>query len=91
MNGFFEDLEDGLEPREADYALWTDHGEREDGLRQLVVSEVTFWAIERPDLGTLMEWLSDESGCEATDGCRVEPAGTCPHGYHSWLLVLGLI
>lgn len=25
------------------------------------------------------------------DGCRVEPDGYCPHGYHSPLLVLGYI
>jgi len=46
--------------------------------------------IQAPDLETLMEWM-EESGCEATDGCWVEPDGTCPHGKHSWLIVLGLI
>ena len=43
-----------------------------------------------PDLETLEEWVSD-GGCEATDGCWVEPDGTCEHGKRSWLLVLGLI
>lgn len=28
---------------------------------------------------------------EAEDGCRVETDGRCPHGYSSWLLVLGWI
>jgi hypothetical protein len=28
---------------------------------------------------------------EATDGCIVEPDGTCEHGCKSWLLVLGYI
>jgi hypothetical protein len=44
----------------------------------------------RPDLETLMEWEA-EGGCEATDGCWVEPDGACPHGHRSWLLELGLI
>ena len=25
------------------------------------------------------------------DDCLVEPDGTCPHGYPSWLIILGLI
>jgi hypothetical protein len=45
---------------------------------------------ERPSLEQLREWMS-EGGCEAQDGCWVEPDGTCPHGIQSWLLVLGLI
>lgn len=45
---------------------------------------------ERPDLETLEEWHSD-SGCEATDGCWVEPDGICEHGHPSWLLRLGMI
>ena len=28
---------------------------------------------------------------KATDGCKVEPDGVCPHGCQSWLLVVGLI
>ncbi len=43
-----------------------------------------------PGLETLMQWES-EDGCEATDGCWVEPDGICSHGCKSWLLVLGLI
>jgi hypothetical protein len=39
---------------------------------------------DRPDRETLQEWMS-EGGCEATDGCRVEPDGTCEHGKPSWL------
>ena len=27
----------------------------------------------------------------ATDGCKVEPDGVCPHGHVSWLLWLGYI
>jgi hypothetical protein len=32
-----------------------------------------------------------EGGCEALDGCWVEPDGTCEHGEPSWLLRLGYI
>ena len=46
--------------------------------------------METPSQKRLMEWL-DEGGAEATDGCWVEPDGTCPHGKKSWLLVLGMI
>ena len=45
---------------------------------------------DRPDIETLMEW-HEEGGCEATDGCWVEPDGTCEHGCKSWLLELGMI
>ena len=36
------------------------------------------------------EWVMDDV-CEATDGCTVEPDGTCPHGHVSWLIYLGLM
>jgi len=45
---------------------------------------------KRPSIQTLSRW-SDDGVAEATDGCRVEPDGTCEHGSKSWLLVLGLI
>ena len=45
----------------------------------------------QPGLKTMMRWLNDEGACRATDGCRVEPDGTCEHGCKSWLLVAGLI
>lgn len=44
-----------------------------------------------PDFETLEIWMIEDSGCEATDGCWVEPDGMCPHGHPSWFLVLGLI
>ena len=43
-----------------------------------------------PALSTLIRWLEDGE-CEATDGCIVEPDGTCPHGKKSWLIELGII
>lgn len=43
-----------------------------------------------PDIETMYEWLAD-GVAEATDGCRVEPDGVCPHGCNSWIVELGLI
>lgn len=43
-----------------------------------------------PSIAQLKEWQS-RGGCEATDGCWVEPDGECEHGRPSWLLELGLI
>ena len=42
-----------------------------------------------PESDQIEEWVLD-SVCDATDGCQVEPDGICPHGYKSWLLILGL-
>jgi hypothetical protein len=49
----------------------------------------TDWLPE-PSLEELMQW-ENKGGCEATDGCWVEPDGRCHHGHDSWLIVLGLI
>ena len=46
--------------------------------------------VRRPSMAVIKEWM-ESSGAEATDGCWVEPDGTCPHGCQSWLIVLGLI
>lgn len=46
--------------------------------------------LAKPSIGQIMEWES-EGFCEATDGCRVEPDGTCEHGHKSWMLELGYI
>ena len=46
--------------------------------------------VPEPEVEDLVEWES-EGGCEATDGCYVEPDGVCEHGYPSWLLWMGLI
>lgn len=45
---------------------------------------------ERPTLEEFEEWM-EECGCEATDGCWVEPDGTCEHGHPSWLLYFNMI
>lgn len=46
--------------------------------------------VPPPSDDDIEEWLMDTIA-EATDGCEVEPDGTCPHGHPSWLLVYGLI
>lgn len=46
--------------------------------------------IPQPSLEELIDWES-RGYCEAEDGCRVEPDGTCEHGYQSWLVLLGYI
>ena len=43
-----------------------------------------------PSLEVMEKWVST-GVARATDGCRVEPDGICPHGKESWLLVAGLI
>lgn len=45
---------------------------------------------QAPDYATLIEWF-EEGGCEATDGCWVEPDGHCEHGCPSWLLALHMV
>ena len=41
-----------------------------------------------PGIATMEKWMND-GVAKATDGCRVEPDGVCPHGHQSWLLRLG--
>ena len=62
-----------------------------DGLRAKYPG-MTFTRVGRPwpSQKTLERWVSD-SIVPATDGCRVEPDGVCPHGQPSWLMALGLI
>ena len=48
------------------------------------------YQTDEPDIDTLTEWDA-EGVAEATDGCDVEPDGTCEHGCPSWFVVLGLI
>jgi len=46
--------------------------------------------MRAPGAKQLERWAEDGIA-KATDGCMVEPDGTCPHGNPSWLLKLGLI
>lgn len=45
---------------------------------------------EEPSIDQLYEWMFD-GVAEATDGCRVEPDGMCPHGHPSWMIRMGII
>jgi len=45
---------------------------------------------KEPSIQTLDKW-SNDGGCKALDGCKVETDGHCAHGAPSWLLALGLI
>lgn len=47
--------------------------------------------VATPDLIDIMRDSEDYGTCEATDGCTVEPDGTCPHGHQSWMIILGVI
>jgi hypothetical protein len=39
---------------------------------------------KQPSEATMSKWLFD-GVAKATDGCLVEPDGTCPHGHVSWI------
>lgn len=43
-----------------------------------------------PTMRQLEHWVYD-SVCKTPDGCRTEPDGGCPHGFKSWLIILGYI
>ena len=43
-----------------------------------------------PSVKTLEKWMND-GVAKATDGCKVEPDGCCPHGKPSWLIAMHLI
>lgn len=47
----------------------------------------------QPSLETLEEWMLCDGVCECIGPCAcwVEPDGTCPNGYVSWLVHLLLI
>jgi hypothetical protein len=47
--------------------------------------------MRRPSLEELQHQVEEDGGCEATDGCFVEPDGYCEHQRPSWLLARGLI
>lgn len=46
--------------------------------------------VKAPSMLEVQEDL-DDGRCAATDGCVVEPDGTCEHGHPSWLLRWGVI
>ena len=46
--------------------------------------------VKVPSIGTLEKWNS-ECFSKTPDGCKVEPDGSCEHGYVSWLRIMGMI
>ena len=78
-------VSEGAEPFAVEQEIFSKHANKLRKALDKFPSEA-----EPPDLETLRAWES-EGGCEATDGCWVEPDGTCPHGHPSWLLKLGYI
>ena len=57
----------------------------------LVEAMVQFDVDSVDELMSLLEEQHADGGCEATDGCWVEPDGHCQHGCPSWLVKLGVI
>lgn len=53
--------------------------------------DVQLPTVKTPAFGTLKKWALSEGFAKATDGCKVEPDGTCCHGHRSWLLVLNIL
>ena len=48
--------------------------------------------VDEPDMEEYMRDTVFGDDCsEATDGCPIEPDGTCPHGHPSWELYWGVI
>jgi len=63
----------------------------EEGAKPKQVSRWPKPSVPQPYVELIQSWISDDGGCEATDGCWVEPDGICPHGHPSWALYLGYI
>ena len=57
-------------------------------IEQDYIEELNKWM--ESDINHFFSMMSD-SVQEAADGCRVEPDGTCPHGYKSPCLLMGVI
>ena len=45
----------------------------------------------QPSIEEIMDMEWERGGCEATDGCFVEPDGMCHHGHPSWMIRMGLL
>lgn len=46
--------------------------------------------IPTPSFATFEKWM-DNGVAKASDGCKVEPDGKCPHGHNSMLVLMGYI
>jgi hypothetical protein len=77
VNGTVRQVKAGVDPQEA--------------AARLTAKGYTAEPCDAPPTLATMERWSDNGIARATDGCRVEPDGTCCHGHKSWLLVMGCI
>jgi hypothetical protein len=71
-------------------AQWMERLNADEWLANAVVVVPSNEPACRPSFSDLSAWM-EQGGCEALDGCWVEPDGTCEHGHPSWLLHYGLI
>jgi hypothetical protein len=55
--------------------------------KQITINGRTF---KVPSMKTLEHYVYDGIA-KTPDGCKTEPDGSCPHGFQSWLIVLGII
>lgn len=46
--------------------------------------------VPAPTLEEIENWVWDDGGCQASDGCWTEVDGVCSHGHPSWMLRLRL-
>lgn len=69
---------------------WAEKLSVEGWLARGIVVPLSTEDAYRPSFSDLAAWM-EEGGCEALDGCWVEPDGHCEHGSPSWLLHYGLI
>lgn len=54
----------------------------------------TIPAPSQDELDEMLEravYDTGDAGFETSDGCEVEPDGTCSHGHATWLRLAGLI
>ena len=56
------------------------------------ISEKGYECIKttKPSVKTMEKWMMD-GVIPAIDGCRVEPDGSCPHGYPSKMMAMCII
>lgn len=70
-------------------AQWTEGLSPQEWLKNGVVVAPASQFDHPPSYARLTTWRK-QGGCEALDGCWVEPHGHCEHGHPSWLLHFGM-
>jgi hypothetical protein len=67
-----------------------DHVNPNDYIQHVIDIGYAAINVKLPSISTLERWDSNGT-CKAIDGCIVEPDGVCPHGFPSWLILIGMI